>query len=110
MLYGTGIRVVVVLHYPWHREEPDHAQLFESGLQCDRAHRIAVIDIQDQWLAPAFADPFSQSSPAHQFRCDGGIFLLADIPGHHLAAPVLDKQIEVQPDPAHGGGERGRAN
>jgi len=63
--------------------------------------------MQDQWLAPAFADPLSEVGPTHQIRFNGGILSLGNIPGHNLAAPNVDYQVEVQPDPAHGGGEIG---
>ncbi len=69
--------------------------------------RVAVIRVEDQRLLPAFTDPLSQASPAHKFCCDGGIFSLGDIPGHHFAAPDIDHQVEVELDPAHGGGEIG---
>ena len=63
--------------------------------------------MENQWLAPALADPFSQAGPADQIRCDSWILSLSNVPGHHLAAPDVDYQVEVQPDPAHGGGEIG---
>jgi len=100
-----GIEFVV--RYPWPREGSQHAQLFHPALQRGRTHRNAVIRVEDQRLLPAFADPLSQAGPAHQIRCNGGVFSLGDIPGHHLAAPDADHQVEVQPDPAHGGGEIG---
>jgi len=71
------------------------------------AHRVAVIGMQDKWLAPAFADLLSEAGPTYQICCNGGIVSFGDIPGHNLAAPDVDHQLEVQPDPAHGGGEIG---
>ena len=59
--------------------------------------------MEDQRLLPCLADPLSEASPAHQIRCNGGILTFIHIPGHDLAAPGVDHQVEVQPDPAHGG-------
>jgi hypothetical protein len=68
---------------------------------------VAVIGMQDQWLLTALADALADAGPAHQIGCDGRVFLLGDIPGHHLAALDVDHQVEVQPHPSHGGGQFG---
>jgi hypothetical protein len=31
---------------------------------------VAVVGVQDQWLAAAFADPLPQAGSAHQIRCN----------------------------------------
>ena len=101
--FGVG----VVVGDPWPGERPEHAQLFQPAFQRGCAHGVAVIGVQDQRLLSALADPLSQASPADQIRCNGWIFSLSNIPGHHLAAPDVDHQVEVQPDPADSGGEIG---
>ena len=101
--FGVG----VVVGDPWPGERPEHAQLFQPAFQRGCAHGVAVIGVQDQRLLSALADPLSQASPADQIRCNGWILSLIHIPGHDLAAPDVDHQVEVKPDPAHGGGQIG---
>ena len=101
--FGVG----VVVGDPWPGERPEHAQFFQPAFQRGCAHGVAVIGVQDQRLLSALADSLSQASPADQIRCNGWIFSLSNIPGHHFAAPDIDHQVEVEPDPAHGGGEIG---
>ncbi len=100
-------RVRVVVGHPWPRERPEHAQFFQPAFQRGRTQGVAVVGMEDQGLFPDLADPLAQASPAHQIRCNGWILTLIDIPGHDLAAPDVDHQVEVQPDPAHGGGQIG---
>ena len=64
---------------------------------------VAVVGVEDQQLLPCFADALSEASPALQIRCDGWVLELGDIPDHHLPAPDIDHQVEVQPDSANGG-------
>ncbi len=59
--------------------------------------------MQDQRLAAATADPLAQAGPAYQIGCNGWVFSLSDIPGHHLAAPDVDHQVELQPYSTNGG-------
>ncbi len=68
---------------------------------------VAVVGIQDQWLLTSLADPLADAGPAHQIGCDGWVFPFCDVSGHHLAAPDVDHQIEVQPNATHGGGQVG---
>ncbi len=87
--------------------KPEHAQFFQAALQRGGAHGVAVIGMEDQWLAPAFADPLSQAGPAHQICCNAWILTLIHIPGHDLADTDVNHQVEVQPNPPHGGGQIG---
>jgi len=97
----------VVVRHPW-PEGYEYAQfLLQPAFERCGTHGVAVIGLENQWLPTALTDPLSQTSPADQIRCDGWILSLSNVPGHHLAAPDVDDQIEVQPDPAHGGGEIG---
>ena len=100
-----GIRVVVAEARP--RERPEHAQFLKPALQRGRSHGVAVVGMEDQRLPAHLADTFAQAGPAHQIRSDGWILALGDIPGHHLSAPDVDPQVEVQPHTAHGSGEIG---
>jgi len=100
-----GVGVVIADARP--RERPEHAQLFQPALQRCRTHDVAVIGVQDQRLLSLLADPLSQAIPAHQIGCNGWVFPFGDIPSHHFAAPDIDHQVEVKPDPAHGGGQVG---
>ena len=102
-----GFRVRVVIRHPWPREGSEDAQFFQAAFQRGRTHGVAVVGMEDQRLLPALADPLSQASPAYQIRCNGWIFSLSNIPGHDLAAPDVDHQVEIQPDPAHGGWQIG---
>jgi len=68
---------------------------------------MAVIGVQDQQLPAALADPLAQADSAHQIGGDPRIFAFGDIPGHDLAAPDIDHQVEVQPDPTHAGRQIG---
>ena len=97
------VRVVIADARPG--ERPEHAQFFQAALQRGRTHGVAVIGVQDQRLLSALTDPLSQASPTDQIRCNGWMLTLIHIPGHNLSAPDVDHQIEVQPDPAHGGGQ-----
>jgi len=97
-----GVRVVV--GDPWLSERPEPAQLFEPAFQRGRPHGVAVVGMGNQRLLPARLFR-SEASPAHQFRCNSWILNRIHIPGHDLAAPDLDHQVEVQPGPAHGGGD-----
>jgi hypothetical protein len=60
-----------------------------------------------QRLLAALAVPLADAGPADQIRCDGWVFSFGDVPGHHLAAPDVDHQVEVEPHPSHGGGQVG---
>ena len=101
-------RVRVVIRHPWQPGEgSEDAQFLQPAFQRGRTHGVAVIGMENQGLLPTFADPFSQASPTHQIRCNGWILTLIHIPGHDLAAPDVDHQVEVKPDPAHGGGQIG---
>ena len=83
-------RVGVVVANPWSREGPQHPQLFQAAFQRGGTHCVAVIGMQDQRLLAAFADPLAQAGSAHQIGCNGWVFSLSDIPGHHLPAPDVD--------------------
>jgi hypothetical protein len=63
----------------------------------------AAVGKEDQRLLPFLADLLSDASLAYQIRCNGGILTFIHIPGHDLAAPYVDHQVEVQPDSPHGG-------
>tara|TARA_B100000674_G_scaffold191664_2_gene156123 strand:+ start:14023 stop:14463 length:441 start_codon:yes stop_codon:yes gene_type:complete len=97
---------VVVLH-PWPGKGSEDAQFLQPAFQRCGTHGVAVIGMENQWLAPALADPLSQAASAHQIRCDGWILTLRHIPGHYLSTPDVDYQVEVQPDPADRCGEIG---
>ena len=97
----------VVVRHPWSGKGSEDAQFLQPALQRCGTHGVAVIGMENQWLAPALADAFSQAGPADQIRCDGWILTLRHIPGHHLSTPDVDHQVEVQPDPADRGGEIG---
>ena len=45
--------------------------------------------------------------PLHQISGDLGRRYRGDIPGHHLVAPHIDYQVEVQPHTPHRGGQIG---
>ena len=75
--FGVG----VVIGHPWPREGSEHAQLLQPALQRCGTHRVAVIGMQDQWLAPPLADPLSQAGSAYQIRCDVSRLHLGHIPG-----------------------------
>jgi hypothetical protein len=49
------------------------------------------------WV-PTLADPLPQAGPADEVSGDLGLLSLGHVPGHHLAAPDIDHQIEVEPD------------
>jgi hypothetical protein len=53
------------------------------------------------------ADPLPQAGRAHQVGGELCVFSLGDIPGHHLAAPDVDHQVEIQPHTPHRGGQIG---
>ena len=95
----------VVVRHPWPGEGSEYAQFLQPAFEHCGTHGVAVIGVENQWLPTALADPLSQASPADQIRCDGWILSLSNVLGHHLAAPDVDYQVEVQPDPSHGGGE-----
>ncbi len=102
-----GFRVRVVVRHPGPGEGPQYTQLLQPGFQRGRSHGVAVVGMQDQRLLAPLADPLAAAGPAHQIRCDGSVLAFSDIPGHHLAAPDVDHQVEVQPHPSHGGGQIG---
>jgi hypothetical protein len=60
--------------------------------------------VEDQRLGSRPADPLPQAGAADKISSDLGIFPLGDIPGHDLAAPDIDHQIEVEPDSPNAGG------
>jgi len=97
-------RVGVVVADTRPGERPEDAQFLQSAFQRGRTHGVAVVGMEDQRLLPALADPLSQASPAYQIRSNSWIFSLSNIPGHDLAVPDVDFQVEVKPDPAHGRG------
>jgi len=63
--------------------------------------------MEDQRLGPAFADPLPQACAADEIRGDLGVLPLDYVPGHQLAAPDIDHQIEVQPDATDAGRQVG---
>jgi len=63
--------------------------------------------MQDQRLPASFADPLAQAGSTYEIGCDHKAFPLGDIPCDDLTAPNIDHQVEVQPDPANGGGQVG---
>ena len=90
-----GFRVEVVVGHPRSGEGSEYSQLLQPAFERCSTHGVAVVGVQDQWLAAAFADPLPQAGSAHQIRCNGWILALGDIPGHNLAAPDVDHQVEV---------------
>ncbi len=102
---GFGVRIVV--RHSWPGERTQHAQLFQPGFKRGSAHGVAVVGMEDQWLAAPPTDSLAGTGPAHQIGCNGWVFSLGDIPGHHLAAPDVDHQVEVQPHASHRGGQIG---
>ena len=92
-----GLGVGVVVAHPRPGEGSEHAQLLQSALQRGGPHCVAVIGMEDQRLGPPLADPLSQVGPADQIGGDLGLLSLGHVPGHHLAAPDVDHQVEVQP-------------
>ena len=97
------LRVGVVVADPWSGEGPEHTQLLQPALQRGGPHGVAVVGMEDQRLGAALADPLPQAGPAHQISGDLGFFPLGHDPGHHLAAPDVDHQIEVQRHATHAG-------
>ena len=101
------LRVGVVVTDPRSGEGSEHAELLQPALQRGGSHGVAVVGMEDQRLGPALADPLSQAGPADQIRGDLGVFPIRHVPGHHLAAPDVDHQIEVQPDATDASGQVG---
>lgn len=64
---------------------------------------VPVVCMEDQRPLPCFVDPLSDASPTHQIRCNVWILTFGDIPGHDLAVPYIDHQVELHPDSANGG-------
>ncbi len=104
---STGIPSMGCRWTPVVGERPEHAQFLQPAFLCACTHGVAVVDMEDQRLLPCLADLLPEASPAHQIRCNGGILMFIHVPGHDLAAPDVDYQVEVQSDPAHGCGEIG---
>ena len=50
-------RVGVVVADPWPGEGSEHTQLLQPAFQSGCPHCVAVIGMEDQWLAAALADP-----------------------------------------------------
>ena len=90
---GFGVGVVVADPRPG--EGSEHTQLLKPALQGGGPHGVAVIGMEDQRLGPSLADPFAQAGTADQISGDLGFFPIGDIPGHDLAAPDVDHQVEV---------------
>ncbi len=84
-----GFRVWVVVGHPWSGERPEHAQFLQPAFQCGCTHGVAVVGMEDQRLLPCLADPLSEASPAHQIRCNGGIFTVS----RQVRRPVGDKNV-----------------
>ena len=97
-------RIAIVVGYPWLGEGSEHARFLQPALQGGRPHCVAVVGVQHQRLSAPLADPLTQAGPAHQIGCDGLILTLGDILGHQFAAPDVDHQVEIQPDPSNGFG------
>ena len=102
-----GFGVGVVVGHPWPGEGSEHAQLLQPALERGRTHGVAVVGLQDQRLLAALADPLADAGPADQIGCNGWVLAFGDVPGHHLAAPDVDHQIEVQPHSTNGGRQVG---
>ncbi len=83
------------------------SQLPQSALERGFTHGVAVVGLQYQWLLSALSNPLADADTADQIRCDSWILPFGDVPGHHLAAPDVDDQAEVQPHPSHGVGQVG---
>lgn len=71
--------------------------------------------MEDQWRlvtlvaakAPGAAEALLDAGQLHQISRELSRLYLGHIPGHHLAAPDIDHQKEVKPDPSKGGGQIG---
>jgi hypothetical protein len=70
-------------------------------------HGIPVVGMEDQGLRASATDALPQAGSADEISRDLGVFPFGDIPGHDLAAPDIDHQIEVEPHPSHAGGQVG---
>jgi len=60
--------------------------------------------MEDQRPASAFADPLAQAGSTDQIGCDHRVFPLGEIPCDDLETLIIDHQVELQPNPANGGG------
>ena len=83
-------------------EGSDSTQFLLSAFQHGIAHGVAVVGLQDQWLAAVFADLLPQTVPASHIRRNGWISCSAPFRGHVLAAPDNDHHVDVQLHSAHG--------
>ena len=71
--------------------------------------------MEDQWLllalvaakAAGSAVALPETCPLHQISRDVSRLHLGHIPGHHLAAPDIDHQVEVELITPHCGGQVG---
>ena len=97
----------VVVAHPGSGEGSEHSQLFQAALQRGGPHGIAVVRMEDQGMGASLADPLPQAGPAHQIRGDFGVLPIGHLPGHHLAAPHVDHQVEIKPHTTHAGGQIG---
>ena len=110
-----GFRVGVVVADARPRERSQHSQFLQPALQRGRSHGIAVIGMEDQWRLVALltakaagaAVALLEAGPLHQISRDLRRLHLSHIPGHHLSAPDIDHQVEVQPHTPHRGRQIG---
>ena len=101
------LRVGVVVAHPRPGEGSEDSQLLQTALECGGSHGVSVVGMEDQRPGPAFADPLPQARATDQISGDLCLFPLGHVPGHHLAAPDIDHQIEVEPDATDAGGQIG---
>lgn len=91
-----GIRVVVL--HPWSEEGFKHTYFFQWAYQCGGPHCFPTVGMKRQWLAPAFGDPPSHSSPAHQICCNGWIFTISYTFEDDFRAADDYCLVAIQPD------------
>ena len=101
------LRGGVVVAHPGSGEGSEHTQLLQAAFQRGGPHGIAVVGMEDQGLRASAIDALPQAGSADEISRDLGVFPFSDIPGHHLAAPDVDHQIEVEPDAPDAGGQVG---
>jgi hypothetical protein len=99
------LRVGVVIARPRPGEGSEDSQLLQMALECGGPHGVSVVSMEDQRPGPAFADPLPQAGAADQISGDLCVFPLGHVPGHYLAAPDIDHQVEVYPDATDAGGQ-----
>jgi len=72
---------------------------FQTALRRYNTHGVAVVCMEDQRQAAAFADPLGQAGPTDQIGCDHRVCPHGEIPFDNFATPNIVTMLRYKQIP-----------